>query len=393
MGKKRVATNSRNDADKSGECRTCLMDDTASIFRNSPTGCNFCDNFGQTGLGQSRRLESSEDLARAIKRSSSSNEYDCIVGVSGGLDSSWVLHRAVSLGLRPLAVHMDNGWNSELASNNIRQLVSSLGVDLVTHVIDWSEYRNMMQSFFDSDVVDVELLYDNAMLGVCFGYARKHGLKHILSGSNYATEGVQMPPEWAATDKRDQTNILAICNAKRKDFPSFPFYSNWQYVVDRLVHRIRWVPLLDREMYNKREVTESLVRLYGYKPYPYKHYENIFTRFYQAEILPVKFGFDKRKPHLSALVLSGQITRAEGLAMLSTAPYPTEEEALSDRLYFLKKMGWTEEELRSYLARPARSHAEWRTDKLFRMAYPAYQKLKGLWTVRVSNPAGRKQNG
>ena len=150
---------------------------------------------------------------------------------------------------------------------------------------------------------------------------------------------------------------------------------------------------MDREPYNKEEVTESLVRLYGYKPYPYKHYENIFTRFYQAEILPVKFGFDKRKPHLSALVLSGQITRTEGLAVLSTPPYPTAEECLSDRLYFLKKMGWSEEELRSYLARPARSHAEWRTDKLFRMAYPAYQKIKGLWTACFSRTAGRKYEG
>lgn len=370
------------------ECKRCLMDVTAPDFVASQMGCNYCDEFLE-GSKQHRQLSFTlDELVGSIKSSAASKPYDCIVGLSGGLDSSWVLHRAVALGLKPLAVHMDNGWNSELATSNIRQLVSTLKVDLETHVIDWEEYQKMMLCFLGNDVVDVELLYDNAMLGVCFGLARRYGIKHILSGSNHSTEGIRMPPTWASVDKRDKTNILAICNARMKDFPSFPFYSNFQYIIDRLWHRIRWVALLDHETYKKEDSVETLVRLYGYRPYPYKHYENVFTRFYQAEILPRKFGFDKRKPHLSALIMTGQITREEGADLLQQSGYPSPEEAALDRQFFVKKMGWTMDDLDIYLSRPGRSHYEWETDYFSRVVFPMYRWLNSL-KKKINSREGR----
>ena len=312
-----------------------------------------------------------------VKADGNNKKYDCIIGLSGGVDSSWVLYLAVKLGLRPLAVHMDNGWDTELAQNNIRKLVQKLGVDLHTHVIDWDEYRELMQAFFKADVIDIELLYDNAMMAVNYRQARKWGVKHILAGTNTSTEGMAMPGEWNWY-KFDARNIRCIWkrfgNGRRIE--TFPAIGVTGYIYCEYIRRIKWESFLDYFDYNKAESLRVLTEEMGYKPYPYKHYESVFTRFYQGYILLRKFGVDKRRMHLSTLIVSGQMTREEALSLLEHIPYPSKEDQEADIQYFLKKMGWSEHQLEIYLAQPEKPHAIYGTEKGFmRFASSVYRRF------------------
>ena len=196
-------------------CTRCVMDTSAPDISFDENGvCNYCTDFLSNSAhilfkDSSQRQRELDALVEQIKKHGKNKDYDCIVGVSGGVDSSTALVNAVGLGLRPLAVHMDNGWNSELAQNNIANLVRGLGVDLFTHVIDWGEYRALMQGFFDADVLDVELLYDNAMLAVNYQQAAKYGIHYILAGTNQSTEGMRIPHTWNWF-KFDKKNIAAV---------------------------------------------------------------------------------------------------------------------------------------------------------------------------------------
>jgi len=279
------------------------------------------------------------------------------VGVSGGVDSSYALYLAVKSGLRPLAVHLDNGWNSELAVHNIATLVRTLGVDLYTHVIRWEENRDLQRAFMAAHVIDIEMLMDSAMLATNFRAARKFGVRFILSGSNSTTEGMVMPAGWNH-HKWDARNARAIHGRfGTRRVPSHPLYSLREMFLDRHVRRIRWLSFLDYFDYRKADAVELLQRELGYKPYPYKHYESVFTRFYQGEILPRKFGVDKRRLHLSALVVSGQMTRGEALAMLDAPPYPDAAQLREDREFVGKKLGYSPEEMETYLAAPPVPHS------------------------------------
>ncbi len=349
-------------------CKRCLMDTTAKGITFDENGyCNYCTEFLEVLKQPKKRIDISLDkLVEKIKVDGKGKEYDCIVGVSGGVDSSYSLVKVKELGLRPLAVHMDNGWDSELAANNIKNLVEKLGVDLYTHVIDWEEYRELMQAFFDADVIDVELLYDNAMLAVCYQQASKYGVKYILAGTNTSTEGLRMPENWNwfKYDKKNIKNLGKLRNVKLKTFPSL---GTIDYVIYEYFKKIKWIPFLDYlPNYNKFEALKLLQDNYSYKPYPYKHYESIFTRFYQGFILPVKFGVDKRKNHLSTLILTGQMKKEEAEKLLMEIPYPSEQELIDDIEYFLKKMKWTKDDLMEYLNRPEKPHT-------------LYGSEKGLW--------------
>lgn len=351
------------------QCTRCVMDTTASDISFDENGvCNYCSEF----LERSSDLLH-EDLAAKevrlnylvarVRADGRGKPYDCIVGVSGGVDSSWVLAETKRLGLRPLAVHMDNGWNSELAQSNIANLVRTLGVDLHTHVINWEEYRDLMQAFFDADVVDVELLYDNAMMAVNYQQANKYGIKYILSGNNQATEGMRMPPgwNWFKMDKRNIYGLARIFGkTKIVTFPAVGVVS-WFYF--EFIRKSKWISFLDYLPYNKLDVLSKLEIDYGYKRYPFKHYESVFTRFYQGYILPKKFGIDKRLIHLSTLIISEQMTRDEAIRLLHGIPYPSEQHQENDINYFLKKMGWTRNDLNEYLARPEISHNIYPSEK------------------------------
>jgi N-acetyl sugar amidotransferase len=350
-------------------CTRCVLDTSATEIIFDENGfCNYCtDVLRRSRAAQARDARSRkaqlQEMVDRIRKDGAGKPYDCIIGVSGGADSSWMLVQAVKMGLRPLAVHMDNGWNAELAQNNISNLVTTLGVDLHTHVINWVEYRQLMQAFFDADVIDVELLYDNAMLGVNYQMAAKHGVRYILSGSNQATEGIYTPKGWNWY-KFDEKNIRAIGRQVGGVKPTtFPFFSTMDYLWYRFVRRIEWLSPLDLMDYNKTEAMAQMTAQYGYKVYPYKHYESVFTRFYQGYLLPEKFGVDKRRLHYSALIMSGQMTRAEALERCEGIAYPGVKELEDDRKYFLKKMGWTREQLEQYIARPEVPHSRYPTER------------------------------
>ena len=345
--------------------------------------CNYCNDFlaraghilHENPATKQARLEAFVAKLKVLGRR---KPYDCVVGVSGGVDSSWVLVKAVELGLRPLAVHMDNGWNSELAQNNIANLLRGLGVDLQTHVIDWEEYRGLMQAFFDADVIDIELLYDNAMQAVNFQQAAKVGVHYILSGSNTTSEGMTMPRSWHAF-KFDKRNIF--CIAKRfgaSKIKSLPTVGSLERVYYELIKNIRWTPFLDYLDYNKFEAMVALTENHHYKPYPYKHYESIFTRFYQGFILPKKFNVDKRRLHFSTLVVAGQMDRETALQDLQFQPYINPESMNADKDYFLKKMKWTDEMLMNYLERPRKEHHMYGSEER------RYMALKKIYSIAKS---------
>jgi N-acetyl sugar amidotransferase len=338
-------------------CSRCVMDETAvDITFNSNGECDYCSDFILAYQSHTLQENKLKAIIQEIKDDGMNKDYDCIVGVSGGVDSSYVLSLAIEYGLRPLAVHLDNGWNSDLAVSNINNLVTKLNVDLYTHVIEWKENKNLQRSFISADVVDIELLMDNAMLAMNYKLAKKYKLRYILSGSNAATEGIKMPKSWNWL-KFDAWNIKAIHkkygNTKIK---THKLISLTEFLYNKFYHKIEWMPFLDYVDYQKEHALCHLEKNYGYRRYPYKHYESVFTRFYQGYILPRKFGIDKRKLHLSNLIMTNQMSRDEALHFLSESPYPDKQQLKNDYDFVIKKLGYTDIEFQEYIVRPGVSH-------------------------------------
>jgi N-acetyl sugar amidotransferase len=376
--------------DKRRVCARCVMDTTAADIVFDEQGiCNYCRAFDarlqhadpQGAATQARR----EQFIATVKANGQGHDYDCVVGVSGGVDSSYVLYLAVQFGLRPLAVHLDNGWNSELATHNIANLVSRLHVDLYTHVVDWQENRDLQRSFFAANVVDIELLMDNAMYALNYQQAAARGIRWILAGTNLATEGMAMPPGWNHY-KFDVRNIRGIQQRfGSTPIKTHPLMSTLDFVWYQYVRRIQWVSFLDYVSYDKFAALEILQRECDYKPYPYKHYESVFTRFYQGYILPRKFGYDKRRTHLAALVVTGQMTRDTALQMLEQSPYPDAALEQQDRVFVMKKLGFSVQEFDAYMRAPAVPHAVYGSEE------PLYRTFLKINDVLKS--ARGSQNG
>ena len=345
-------------------CSRCVMDTSADdIIFDTDGICNFCRDFLKRRRKFEKNILDQNKLVELIKSHGKNKKYDCIIGVSGGVDSSFSLIKACELGLRPLAVHLDNGWNSELAQHNISKLIRSCDVDLYTHVINWKEYRNLQEAFFKSNVIDVELLMDNAMLALNYKMANKFGIKFILSGTNTATEGFKIPSNWSWF-KNDAKNIKAIVKKfTNQKIITFPMFSSIDYIYYTFIKKINWVLFPDYFDYSKEKAIEILKKKINFKPYPYKHYESVFTRFYQAYLLPKKFGVDKRKLHLSNLLVSQEISRDKALQILQQPTYYSTEEEKKDLNYFLKKMNWKKKRLDEYISENEVSHMEYNSEK------------------------------
>lgn len=350
-------------------CTRCVMDETAINIEFDDNGvCNFCKDY----LIKVKNVDSTHGgendlnlLVSKIKKEGQGKEYDCIVGVSGGVDSSYTLLKVLELGLRPLAVHLDNGWNSELAVSNITNLITKLNVDLYTHVIDWQENRDMQLAFMNANVLDIELLMDNAMAALNYNIAKKYNLHYILSGTNTATEGMAAPQDWVHY-KFDVRNIKDICRKfGTKKIKSHPLMSTLDFAINTYIRKIKWVHFLDYLDFKKMEAIETLKEKVNYKPYPHKHYESVFTRFYQGYILPNKFNVDKRKLHLSTLVMNNEITRDEALLHFKENPYPDLNLLEQDKEYVLKKMGLTRLEFDKYINSPGVPHSKYKTEEPF----------------------------
>ena len=253
-----------------------------------------------------------DSLLLKIKAKGENKKYDSVIGISGGVDSTYVCYLAKSLGLNPLAVHFDNGWNSEAAVKNIENTIDILGIDLYTYVVDWNEFKDLQLSFLKASTPDSEVPTDHGMIALLYNIASEHNIKYILTGVNVATESV-LPLKWGygyfdlkyikGVHKRFSSNKL-------KSFPQLPF---WKLVLYSKVKGIRFISFLDYFDYNKEKTLELLTEKVNYKQYQGKHHESVYTRFFQSYILPKKFNIDKRKAHLSNLICSGQITRDQAL--------------------------------------------------------------------------------
>lgn len=346
-------------------CSRCVMNETDSqLILNEAGICNHCLAYDATMAKWNlpERIAKGElaHLLNQIKSQGKNQEYDCVMGLSGGVDSSYVAHLAHEAGLRPLCVHLDNGWNSELAVANIHSICERLGFTLYTHVIDWQEFRDLQRSFFAAHVVDIELLTDHAIFGVILQLARKHNIKAILSGANLSTEFV-MPKTWVHR-KQDLPNIRSIHKKfGARPLRTFPQVSTLSHLWGMFALGYRVHKPLNLIDYNKAEAKKLLQNRLGWRDYGGKHHESLFTKFYQNHILPVKFGIDKRRAHLSSLILSGQITREAALAELQEPLYNSQQLAI-DTEYVCKKLGYSAAEMQTYLSAPARPHSDFSSD-------------------------------
>tara|TARA_B100000809_G_scaffold249578_1_gene281086 strand:+ start:10068 stop:11177 length:1110 start_codon:yes stop_codon:yes gene_type:complete len=315
-----------------------------------------------------------------IKAAGKGKDYDCILGISGGVDSSYLAYLAKENNLRPLVVHFDNGWNSELAVKNIESIVTKLNFDLYTYVINWEEFKDIQLAYLHASVIDIEAITDHAIAATLFKLAAKHKIKYSLNGYNIVTEGI-LPKAWIF-NKLDATNIKDIHSKYGKiKLKSFPFYGSWKKRYYDIALRLESVPLLNYIDYNKDEVKEVLINKLGWKDYGGKHYESVWTRFYQGYILPSKFKVDKRKAHLSTLICSGQITKEEALNELK-APINDAFQLKVDTEFVLKKLNLSVEEFDQIMKSPVKQHSDFEIElKSYFDKYPILKPLKGAYKL------------
>jgi N-acetyl sugar amidotransferase len=355
------------------QCTITVMDNIADPdIRFDGNGvCNYYHEYNVaakkgvfTGEEGKRKLE---ELVTRIKNDGKGKRYDCLIGLSGGVDSTYVAYLAKEHRLRPLAVHLDNGWDSELAVKNVENIITKCGFDLFSLVVDWEEFKDIQLAYLYASVVDIEVVSDHAIFSSMYKLAKEHKTGYIISGTNIVTEHI-MPPSWLY-DKMDFANLKDIHSKygkkKLKTYPTFGFRKNIYYSA---VLRLNPVSILNYVPYNKKAVKEIIQKELDWRDYGGKHYESQFTKFYQAFILPEKFHIDKRKAHLSTLICSGQITREEALEDLKKPLYDPVQ-LRSDKEYVLKKFGLSGAEFEKIMRLPIQKHSAFRTDRKLKEMY------------------------
>lgn len=339
-------------------CNRCVLDTTVSdIWFDANGVCKYCHIHDEMDLlhPTSTMREDLQRIIEQIRKDGQNKPYDCIVGVSGGRDSTYTLLMAKRLGLRPLAVHFDNGWNSDTAVRNIRQSTSILGIDLHTVVADWEEFKDLQRAFLKASVPDADIPTDYAIYSVLYNTAAQEGIRYILNGHSFRTEGTS-PISWTYMDGRYFKDVhkqygTGVVRSFRVLMTPYLLYCSF-------VRRIREVRLLEYIDYNKRTVDQELARELNWEYYGGHHHENVFTRFFQSYLLPKKFNIDKRKTELSALIRSGQITRSEAIAELEMGSYEYDQSVVN---YAVSKLGWTPDEWEAVYRLPQRSHDDFNT--------------------------------
>jgi N-acetyl sugar amidotransferase len=361
-------------------CTRCVMDTSDPDIQFDHEGvCSHCRHRDEmiakhvlTGEAGRRKLE---EVVEEVRRSGRGKAYDCVIGVSGGVDSTYLAWKIKEMGLRPLAVHLDNGWDSELAVKNIENTVRLLGVDLHTHVLDWDEFKDLQLAFLRSSTPDSEIPTDHAIVAVLYQAAQKHGIKYILSGQNLRTES-HLPAAWS----NGHVDYLYLKSIHRmfgtRPLRTFPYMNWWQARVYPV--RNPRIDILNYMDYVKADALKVLQEQLGWKYYGGKHYESIYTRFYQGYILPVKFGFDKRRMHFSSLVCAGEMTREQALEELKGEPYPPELQR-EDREFVVKKFGLTDAEFQAIMDLPPKEF--WDYPSYLRIfMHPAYRRASNLYS-------------
>lgn len=364
------------------QCRRCIMDtnDDLNMTFNENGVCQYCIGYDEEKKLYLKEGKEGERLLEQtiskIKEYGKNKKYDCLIGLSGGVDSSYVAYLAKQKGLRALCVHFDNGWNSELAVRNIQNVVNKLGFDLYTYVIDWEEFKDLQLAYLKASVIDIDVITDHAIYATIHKIAKENNIKYILGGHNIVTEGI-LPYQWAF-NIRDYINIKAIHKKYgTKKLRTFPFVDKKMkmFIANsgiEFVNYLNWIP------YRKEAAKKILQKEINWKDYGNKHHENIWTRFFQVYILPLKFGVDKRKAHLSTLICSGQMTKEEALEEMKKPPF-NEKQLKQDKEFILKKLELTEQEFDKLMKLPVRSHWEFDFEGSIFHYYPILKPFRPLW--------------
>jgi len=347
-------------------CTRCIIDSSVpgATFDNNGI-CSYCrihDALEKTYPIGKKGEEYFQTVVEGIKKSrSKKNKYDCVIGFSGGTDSTYLLHLAKEYGLSPLAVHFDNGWNSKISVSNIRKSISALDIDLVTYVVDWPEFKDILLSHLKASIPWADMPTDIGITATLYKIAAKERIKHILVGNNFRTEGKQ-PTEWTYGDGRMVKAIQKQFGSKKlSTFPNL-YISN--VIINAFIKKIKVIRPFYFLDYNKESAKKFLQEKFNWEYYGGHHYESIFTRFIHSQLLPLKFGIDKRIISLSAQVRSGFISRDEALNIFKSPPM-SKEKLEEDRLYIMKKLSISEEEFRTILTTPCKSVFD----------YPSYYKF------------------
>ncbi|OFX81034.1 MAG: LPS biosynthesis protein [Bacteroidetes bacterium GWE2_40_15] len=360
------------------------MDTTDSkIIFDEKGVCDHCNTYYKDILPKWHFGELGEktlwQIIDKIKKEGKRKDFDCIMGMSGGIDSSYLLYMMVEkFGLRPLVFHVDAGWNTQIAVNNIERLIDGLGLDLYTEVINWEEIKDLQLSFLKSGVPHIDVPQDNAFFATMYKFASKHNIKYILTGGNYSTECVRNPLEWMYYQS-DSIQLLDI----HKKFGTIPLKSYpvtnilWHKVYLPIIKGIKLVRPLDYIPYNKENAMQLLVEKFGYQKYPQKHFESRFTRFYESYWLTERFGYDTRKVQYSSLILTGQMSREDALNKLNEPAY--DPEIIHQDLEFIaNKLGITKEELNGYLKMPKKTFRDFKSQESLYMLGAKVMRILGF---------------
>ena len=347
-------------------CSNCVMDTSDTKIEFDANGvCDHCRSYYSHTLPNWHTDErGSRDLERmveSIRRAGKGRDFDCIIGMSGGIDSSYLTYIAKErLGLRPLVFHVDAGWNSQIAVNNIEKLIDGLGLDLYTEVIDWEEMKDLQLAFFKSGVPHIDTPQDHAFFATMYKFAEQYKVRYILTGANLSTECVRNPIEWMyyqsdSTQLRDIHRRFGARKLRRYPVTSIL----WHKLYLPYLRGIRVLRPLNCVPYIKQDAIRLLTERFGWRPYPQKHFESRFTRFYESYWLPEKFGYDVRKVQFSSLILTGQMTREEALAHLQEPSYDTNTIG-HDLEFVATKLGISVDELNGYLKAPNHTYRDYR---------------------------------
>jgi N-acetyl sugar amidotransferase len=350
-------------------CTRCVMDQSDSQISFDSRGiCDHCRTFDSQILPNWHTDERAEfDLRKQveeIKRNGIGKDFDCIVGMSGGIDSSYLTYLAKEkFGLRPLVFHVDAGWNSQIAVNNIERLIDGLNLDLFTEVIDWQEMRDLQLAFFKSGVPHIDTPQDHSFFATMYKFATQHNVKYILTGANLSTECIRNPVEWMyyQSDSRQLLDIHSQFGSQ--PLKTFPVTSIlWHKVWLPYVKGIKVVRPLNMVPYIKEEAKQLLIDRFGWQPYPQKHFESRFTKFYESYWLPKRFGYDVRRVQYSSLIVTGQMTREEALELLKKPSY--DEATIGQEIEFVaNKLGISISELNSYMVLPHKTYKDYKNQR------------------------------